>query len=239
MLAILRAPAAPRSTGWQPARERLVTESTADLGHPLFARLFDRLSPMMERELRPLRQELIGGLRGRVLEVGAGNGLNFAHYPEDVSEVIALEPEPYLRARAELAAAAAPVPVTVLGGRAETVPAPAGSFDAAVASLVLCSVSVLPQALAELRRVLRGGGELRFFEHVCSDRPGKARAQRLLDRSGAWPLVAGGCHCGRATVAAITAAGFRIEQHRHLDLGPAWLHANPYVIGRAQAASER
>jgi ubiquinone/menaquinone biosynthesis C-methylase UbiE len=204
--------------------------------HPLFARAFDRVfAPAMEREVAPLRHELLAGLHGRVLEVGAGNGLSFAHYPASVSEVVALEPEPYLRARAELAANAAPVAVGVREGFAETLPAEAASFDAAVASIVLCSVADQALALSELRRVLRPGGELRFFEHVRSDRSAKARVQLLLDRSGVWPLLAGGCHCGRETVAAIAAAGFRIDSSRSVELGPAWLHTNPWVLGTARA----
>jgi ubiquinone/menaquinone biosynthesis C-methylase UbiE len=164
----------------------------------------------MEREVSPLRQELLAGLHGRLLEVGAGNGLGFAHYPPSVSEVVALEPEPYLRARAELAAKAAPVAVSVRGGLAETLPDEAASFDAAVSSVELCSVADPDRALFELRRVLRPGGELRFFEQLGSDRLSKARIQLLLARSGAWPLLAGGCHCARDTVTAIAAAGFRV-----------------------------
>ena len=106
------------------------------------------------------------GLTGRVVEVGAGNGLNFGHYPATVTEVVAVEPEPYLRERAEEAARAAPVDVTVVVGLADALPAEDGAFDAAVASLVLCSVPDQAGALAELRRVVRPDGELRFYEHV-------------------------------------------------------------------------
>lgn len=202
----------------------------------MFARAFDRIfAPAMEREVAPLRHELLAGLQGRVLEVGAGNGLSFAHYPPGVSEVVALEPEPYLRARAELAANAAPVAVSVRDGLAEELPAEVASFDVAVTSIVLCSVADLTVALSELRRVLRPRGELRFFEHVRSDRPPKARVQLLLDRSGVWPLVAGGCHCGRETVRAIAAAGFRVDPPRSVEFGPAWLHTNPWVLGTARA----
>jgi ubiquinone/menaquinone biosynthesis C-methylase UbiE len=204
--------------------------------HPLFARALDRVfGPAMEREVAPLRRELLAGLHGRVLEVGAGNGSSFAHYPASVSEVVALEPEPYLRKRAELAATAAPVAVRVRHGLAETLPAEAASFDAAVTSIVLCSVADLALALSELRRVLRPEGELRFFEHVRSDRPPKATIQLLLDRSGVWPVLAGGCHCGRATVTAIAAAGFRVDSSRNVEFGPAWLHTNPWVLGTARA----
>jgi ubiquinone/menaquinone biosynthesis C-methylase UbiE len=112
----------------------------AEVHHPLFARVFDRLSRVLERELGEYRAELVGGLSGRVLEVGAGNGINFRRYPASVEEVTALEPEPYLRARAEQAAAAAPVAVNVRPGVASPLEFPDESFDAVVACLVLCTV---------------------------------------------------------------------------------------------------
>lgn len=187
----------------------------------------------MEREVGARRDELLAGLTGRVLEIGAGNGIGFSHYPASVSEVVAIEPEPYLRARAEEAAASAPVPVRVLPGTAEALDVPDGSFDAAVASLVLCSVPDQPRALRELRRVLRAGAELRFFEHVRAPTPGKARVQALADGSRIWPAVSGGCHCNRDTPVAIEAAGFRITQLKRFDVGPSLTLTNPHVLGRA------
>lgn len=201
--------------------------------HPIFARVWARATPGLEREIGPLRRELLAGLEGRVLEIGAGNGMNFGHYPSTVDEVVALEPEPYLRARAQAAAGGAPVRVVVHDGMAQDLPPDLGSFDAAVVCLVLCSVADQDAALAELRGAVRPGGELRFLEHVRGSNPRKARVQRALDRSGAWPRAAGGCHCARDTVTALTAAGFAIEQMRHLDVGPAWLHTNPHVLGTA------
>ncbi len=102
-----------------------------------------------------------------------------------------------------------------------------------MACLVLCSVSAPSRALAEAFRVLKPGGELRFFEHVRSDRPAKARLQSLADGSRVWPCVGGGCHCSRDTVGDITAAGFRVEQRESLDVGPRWGITNPHVLGRA------
>ncbi|MGH2918478.1 MAG: class I SAM-dependent methyltransferase [Solirubrobacteraceae bacterium] len=201
--------------------------------HPVFARVYARITPGMERELAPLRRELLAGLTGRVLEIGAGNGMNFGHYPGTVDEVVALEPEPYLRARAQAAAQRAAVPVVVLDGVAERLPPDLGGFDAAVACLVLCSVRDQNVALAELRRVLDPSGELRFLEHVLARNPRKAQLQRALDRSRLWPLVAGGCHCSRDTAGAIGSTGFAIERVRELELGPAWLHTNPHVLGVA------
>jgi ubiquinone/menaquinone biosynthesis C-methylase UbiE len=210
-----------------------------EVRHPLFARAFHRMSRLMERELGSQRDELLAGLSGRVLELGAGNGANFEHYPGTVEEVIAVEPEPYLRAKATQAAARAPRPVTVVDAVADALPVEDGGVDAAVCSLVLCSVPDQASALAELRRVIRAGGELRFLEHVRSPSSGKARVQALLDRSGAWPKLAGGCHCARDTAAAIAAAGFRIQRTHDFNLGPPWTNTNPHLLGAAHAAAER
>jgi ubiquinone/menaquinone biosynthesis C-methylase UbiE len=170
-----------------------------------------------------------------VIEIGAGNGLNFAHYPHEVDEVVAVEPEPYLRARAQEAAADAPVKVTVVDGTADQLPGADGEFDAAVASLVLCTVPDQSGALAEARRVLRPGGELRFYEHVRADDPRLARWQdRLAKRI--FPAVGGGCHPNRETQAAIAAAGFEIERARHFEWkpGPGLGVVAPHVIGVAR-----
>ncbi len=207
----------------------------ADVHHPLFARFFDRLSGLLEKEVGPRRAELVEGLSGRVLEVGAGNGINFRRYPPTVEEVVALEPEPYLRARAERAAAAAPVKVSVQPGLASPLEFEDQTFDGAVTSLVLCSVDDQAAALDELRRVLKPGGQLRFLEHVRSDRPGKARVQVALDRSGLWPALAGGCHASRNTITALETAGFLVQEVRTINVGPSWGLTNPHVIGVAEA----
>ena len=208
-----------------------------EIRHPLFARFFDRLSRLMERDLGPVRDRLLGGLTGRVLELGAGNGINFSHYPSTVAEVVAIEPEPFLRAKAEAAAGRAPIPVTVRPGLAGELGVDPGSFDAAVCSLVLCSVPDQRMALDDLRNALRPGGELRFLEHVVGQGSAKRRVQRGFDRSGIWPGMAGGCHCSRDTLAALRASGFEIDDVRTVDLGPAWFITNPHVVGVARAGS--
>ncbi|MEU3690732.1 class I SAM-dependent methyltransferase [Streptomyces narbonensis] len=205
--------------------------------HPLFARFYARVSVSAETRggLAALREELLSGLTGRVVEIGAGNGLNFAYYPAGVTEVVAVEPEPRLRRLAEEAARRAPVPVTVRPGTAEVLPAADGVFDAAVASLVLCTVRSVPRALAEVRRVVRPGGELRFFEHVAAGTPGLARVQRGLDRT-VWPLLFGGCHTSRDAIGAIGAAGFALGPYRSFALpasGPR-LPSSPCVLGTAR-----
>lgn len=199
--------------------------------HPIFARVYTVLSRGAERAgMAEHRTELLAGLAGRVIEVGAGNGLNFAHYPAAVTEVVAVEPEPYLRARAIEAAARAPVPVRVLDGIAEQLPVTDASLDAGVTSLVLCSVSDQRAALAELFRVIEPGGELRFYEHVVAESERLSRVQRAID--AVWPMLSGGCHTARDTPRRIAEAGFEITEIRRFDFGPP-SPVRPHVIGRA------
>ena len=125
---------------------------------------------------------MLDGLEGRIVEVGAGTGLNFAHYPTSVTEVVAVEPEPRVRGLASTAAPRASVLVTVVDGSADSLPLEDDSCDAAVCSLVRCSVPDQARALAEVRRVRRRGGELRFYESVLDDDPRMARFQRRPKR---------------------------------------------------------
>lgn len=206
-----------------------------EVHHPLFARVYERLSRSAEKHGEgDHRRELLSDLSGDVLEVGAGNGLNFRHYPPTVAKIVAIEPEPRLRAAAERAAQTASVPVEVVDSVAERIPAGDARFDAAVISLVLCSIRDPAAALAEVRRVLKPGGELRFYEHVRADSPGLARIQRLLDAT-IWPRLAGGCHAGRDSAGAIADAGFRIESCRRF-LFPACslVPLAPHILGTAR-----
>jgi SAM-dependent methyltransferase len=204
--------------------------------NPLFARMLVRLRKREPPEQVEYRRDLLKGLSGRVVDVGAGDGANFPHFPPSVTEVIAVEPEPYLRERAQANAGSAPVPVTVVDSLAERLPLDDESVDAAVVALVLCTVPDQAAALAELRRVVRPGGQLRFFEHVIAGDPKLARVQRVVDRTGFWPFVAGGCHPARDTVGAITAAGFQIEACRRLSVKPCALAipVAPHVLGSAR-----
>lgn len=209
---------------------------SATVRHPLFARLWARVLTRAEpAEMQAHRAELLAGLSGRVLELGAGCGTNFAHYPPAVTEVVAVEPEPYLREQARAAAAQAAVAVTVLDGVADALPVEDASCDAAVACLVLCSVPDQASALAELRRVLRPGGELRYYEHVRAPGPRLARTQELVDRAF-WPRAFGGCHTARDTVAAIAAAGFDLQAHRDLQAAgvPSFAPVAPQALGIAR-----
>jgi len=207
----------------------------SDVSHPLFARVWTRMAAREPAEQTEHRRELLAGLRGRVLELGAGSGANFAHYPSSVTELVAVEPEPYLREQAQGAARDAPVPVTIVEGVADELPAEDGAFDAAVACLVLCTVPDQGTALAELRRVLKPGGELRFYEHVhARTQPGRA-VLTVLDKT-LWPRLAGGCHPTRETADAIAAAGFTVTEVRRFGFAPGPTPPIPHILGTARRA---
>ncbi|MFF0744825.1 class I SAM-dependent methyltransferase [Streptomyces sp. NPDC004111] len=205
--------------------------------HPLFARVYARVSVSADLHggIAAYREELLHGLSGRVLEIGAGNGLNFAHYPAAVSEVVAIEPERSLRALALRAAVRADVPVDVVPGAAEALPVKSEAYDAVVLSLVLCSVRNVERALAEARRVLRPGGELRFFEHGRGGGRWLALSQRAVDRT-VWPLLFGNCHTSRDPLGSIRDAGFELGDHRRLMVPEKGLRvpSSPCVLGAAR-----
>jgi SAM-dependent methyltransferase len=210
-----------------------VTSAVAKtLDHPLFARLWTVMSAHETPLMKRLRTENLAGLRGRVLEVGAGTGTNFAFYPDTVTEVVALEPETRLAPKAREVAAAAPVSVTVIESTVEAL-GDVELFDAVVCSLVLCSVADPENVLRQLNSVLKPGGELRYFEHVAS--PGwRGGVQKIADAT-VWPRIAGNCHTHRNTERAITAAGFTVEATRHQMTFPAWvpLPVSEVAVGRA------
>jgi ubiquinone/menaquinone biosynthesis C-methylase UbiE len=205
------------------------------MNRPLFARIQARASAVEERKGgAERRRQLLAGLSGRVVEVGAGSGVSFAHYPTSVAELVAVEPEPNLRGRAREAASSAPVPVTVVDGMADHLPLGDASMDAAVVAGVLCSVPDPAGALRELARVLRPGGELRFYEHVAARNGRLARLQRLLDASF-WPRLFGGCHTSRDTERTLTRAGFTIDALERFSFRPTLMSAPvaPRILGRA------
>ena len=184
--------------------------------HRVFARWYPgRAAAMDKAGFAAYRGRFLAGLSGRVLELGAGSGLNFAHYPAEVERVVAVEPEARLRGLARQAADQAPVTVEVVDGVAEDLSAYAGRFDAAVCSLVLCSVPDQCAALAQLRSVLRPRengevGEVRLLEHVRAAGGGLAAVQRALDAT-VWPWIGAGCHCSRDVVESIAPAGLAVK----------------------------
>jgi ubiquinone/menaquinone biosynthesis C-methylase UbiE len=194
-------------------RDREGEGGPAELQHPVFARTYARaVTRMNRRGGTEHRRALLAGLHGAVIEIGAGDGSTFGLYPATVTQVLALEPDDYLRTLARDRALSAPVPISIRPGAAEQIPSPDTSADAVVTSLVLCSVADQGAALAEIRRVLRPGGTLAFYEHVRSDHRLFAAAEDLL--TPVWRRMAGGCHPNRDTLNAISAAGFTVRDNR-------------------------
>jgi len=166
--------------------------------------LYDAGMALAERGwLARWRDWLVGGARGRVLEIGCGTGRNLPHYPAG-SRVVGVDPHWQNLERARRRAPGIPL----VQARAEALPFRDGAFDTVVSSLVLCSVDDLAAALAELRRVLAPGGALRAVEHVRADGGWRARLQDAVQP--AWTVVSGGCRPNRDTEAAVQAAGFGI-----------------------------
>ena len=187
--------------------------------HPRFARAYIELAAVADRRgSLAHRRRLLARLRGTVVEVGAGHGGNFALYPPTVTSVLAVEPEPTFRSHAVAAAEEASVPVTVVDATAEALPASDGSVDAVVFSLVLCSVSSVPVALEEARRVLRPRGTLVAYEHVRSANRVIARLEDVI--APAWSLLAAGCHPNRDPVAALGDAGFAVQDVDRFPFSP-------------------
>jgi ubiquinone/menaquinone biosynthesis C-methylase UbiE len=215
-----------------------MTESTPlyGPGQSRFARCLERRERRRPDPVaRELRKRLLAGLRGAVIEVGAGDGRSFEHYPSQVERVLAVEPDQVARAAAAERARAAAPPIDVVAGVADALPAPDASFDAAVVMGVLCSVPDVPAALGEIRRVLVPGGELRLWEHVCSGNAAFRLVQHAADRLF-WTRSLGGCETTRDTETAIRAAGFEIVQLEHgfHSSSLLTLPCAPYVLGVAR-----
>ncbi|HJT56636.1 MAG TPA: class I SAM-dependent methyltransferase [Ktedonobacteraceae bacterium] len=196
------------------------TQKSGTTHHRLFAAYYERTSrSRSERNyMAPLRQEIVGQASGIVLEIGAGNGLNFAFYnPEQVARVEAIEPDTGMLHNARKRAEAAPVPITLTQAAAESLPFADETFDCAVATLVFCSVTDSLAGLREIRRVLKPGGKLLLVEHIRSQGPVIGRIQDMLVPFTT--RLAGNCHWNRDTERTIADAGFQIEYRRNLGEG--------------------
>jgi ubiquinone/menaquinone biosynthesis C-methylase UbiE len=175
------------------------------------AAIYDRFMAGMERECgHAWRSALLGGLRGEVLEIGAGTGRNLDHYG-GLDRLVLAEPDPHMRRRLVAKAGLAPTAgiSEVVAWQAERLDCAAASFDVVVCTLVLCSVAEPARSLAEIRRVLKPGGRLVFIEHVAASEPGRLAWQRRAEPL--WRRVAGNCHLHRDTARAIEDAGFRFQ----------------------------
>jgi SAM-dependent methyltransferase len=200
-----------------------------EIEHPLVAAIYDTIVP--ERYLlAPHRRYLVGGLSGRVLDIGTGTGALFPHIADERGsiEYHAIEPDPHMRRRAGKKARAAGVSATIRDARAESLPYPDNHFDAVLASLVFCTIADPDAALEEVARVLKPGGEFRFLEHVRAD-GWRATGQNLLNPL--WRRAAGGCQLTRATTERFVCHdAFAVEELERIGFG--MFPVTPIVRGR-------
>jgi ubiquinone/menaquinone biosynthesis C-methylase UbiE len=180
--------------------------------------------------MRNRRRELLADARGRVVEIGAGTGLNFTHYPHDIAELILTEPDASMRRRLERSLQRNDRTARIIDAPAERLPLADASVDTVVSTLVLCTVDDPEQTLSEIARVLRPEGQLLFLEHVRASSRFLAAYQDLLFRP--WRAFAGGCCCNRRTVELLRDCGFEVTAEEAVWRGmPAVVH--PIVIGLA------
>jgi ubiquinone/menaquinone biosynthesis C-methylase UbiE len=180
--------------------------------------------------MRRRRAALVSGVRGRVLEIGAGTGLNIAHYPDGITELVIAEPEPGMRRRLERRLRRHGRVARIVDAPAERLPLADASVDTVVSTLVLCTVDNPENALREIARILRPDGQLLFIEHVRAGSRFLATCQDFL--LGPWRHFAGGCRCNRPTVELMRACGFAVTADDVVWRGmPAIVH--PLAVGRA------
>lgn len=210
--------------------------SNRDRGHKWFAALFDRVMASAERSfMKRVREDITGGAKGRVLEIGCGTGANFAYYSEQAQEVIATEPDPYMLERARKKAATASRPLEIRQASAEELPFSDSSFDTVVSTLNMCSIPHPDRALAEIKRILKPSGEYRFYDHVRYDHAFGAFWQDLI--APVWGWFGAGCHPNRDIAAFIRDAGFefeRLESSKPLPPIPPMLFSRPHILGVAR-----
>lgn len=209
-----------------PARTATPRQRVMSIAYDPFLWVGERLG------MRRRRAWLLGQARGRVLEIGAGTGLNLSHYPARLDRLLLTEPDPAMAARLRRRLARSGSTAEVQQARADRLPADDRSVDTVVSTMVLCTVPDPAAALAEIRRVLCAGGRLLFCEHVLSEAPRVAARQRRW--AGPWSAFAMGCRCDRPLLADI-ADGFTTEQIRAAIWRgmPSLVH--PLVFGIARA----
>ena len=197
------------------------------------AALYDPFFWLTERAgLAARRRTLVRRATGRVLEIGAGTGLNVRHYAEDV-ELVLSEPEGAMADRLHARVAGLRRTATVVLAPAEALPFADGEFDTVVSTLVLCTVPDQALALREIHRVLKPGGKLLFMEHVRSDSLRWARWQDRLNRP--WRAFAEGCNCNRATLEVLAASPLGLGAVEHASMRAMVPLIRPLAVGSASA----
>src|SRR5215470_3387344 len=216
--------------------EMMVTPDRSSTVHSgwrarVFAFLLLKVNAKYERLMAARKRTLLGDLRGTVLEIGPGAGVNLRHYDPSV-RWIGIEPNPYMRAYLEKEAERCGLKVDLRTGNAEQLDVANQSVDAIVCTLVLCSVRDAGRVLREIRRVLKPGACFVFIEHVAAPRGTLPR--RLQD----WfrPLFvhfAVGCHPNRETWAIIESAGFSKMKLDHFRAPTLLPILSPHIAGVA------
>ena len=205
----------------------------------VFARFYDRaLKATEENGLGAMRGELLAGARGRVIEIGAGTGVNLELHGDGVEDLTLVEPDPHMGAQLRKRLAERhgdPLPAQLVAAPAETLPFADDTFDTAVATLVLCTIPDPVAAIDELARVLKPGGRLLFIEHVRAEDASSARWQDRLEKP--WRFLADGCHCNRDTEASLRASSFRVEGIDHGKMPKAAPIVRPLIHGTAVLAN--
>lgn len=200
----------------------------------IFAALYERsLAAEEEAGMSSRRAGLLKGATGRMLELGAGTGLNLDFYPATVTELVLSEPFEPMARRLRARLAESNREAEVVQAQAESLPFPDDSFDTVVSTLVLCTVDDVAASLAEVGRVLRPGGRLLFCEHVRSRNPDLARWQDRLERP--WGFIGHGCHPNRDTVAAIADSPLEVQAVERDRQTKVPVIARPLVVGTAVA----
>lgn len=201
-----------------------------------FAATYDTFLWAGERAgARALRAELLDQARGCTVEIGAGTGLNLPHYPEELDDLVLLEPDPAMRSRLERNLDRRGRRARLVDASAEELPFDDASVDTVVSTFVLCTVDAPGVALLEIARILRPDGQLLFIEHVRSSSPSLARWQDRL--AAPWRRFAAGCRCNRATAELIADCGWWLDEVQEASWRAMPPVVRPLVAGRAQIAT--
>lgn len=191
-------------------------------GHPISAALYDRLNRHCETTIVPEhRRYLARNLDGTVLDLGVGTGAMFPYFDavicdEDRLQLHGIEPDPYMKRRADERARKIGIPLDIRRERAESLPYDDETFDVIIASLVFCSIPERERALSEIHRTLKPGGEFRFLEHVRSD----GRLGRFQDAiAPLWKRIDAGCRLNRRTGTLFEGSPLEVREIETLDIG--------------------
>lgn len=199
----------------------------------VFAATYDKMNAEVEETFgAPIRRRLLAPLTGDVVELGSGTGVNIEHYPAAVERLVLTEPDRHMRAKLQASLDASGRAAEVVDAGADALPLADATFDAAVVTLVLCTVPDPTAAVREIERVLRPGGRLIFVEHVRSEHPRTARVQDVVRPF--WQVIGRGCQLNRDTLATIRAGGFEVEEVERVIVPKVPSFAHEAIVGTAR-----